>query len=611
VIERHIEKIVLGVFVLLLVFAAVHWGLGSPLEIEVITNSRGTLGSFPPGQVDANLLSVAKDIQAVIDRAQPERYEAVDYSSGIVRLQKRPFDSPMSLISVGQPSLALSEAQLSGSGVALPTMQDILSVLPEPTKPLVRVERELPRMEGIEPADVIAAHVAGTYPWAELKKRWNDKLAATTIPADPVAVAVEAEVRERRFDGTWGPAVPVSSTHKPAYGPEGTESVPPAPVDFDGNNADAVLNTVYELAQNWQENVLQPAYWDILWSIDEWGTWRKHLPATSVSEEMPIEEQGPGKQPKFDLKGAGGLDFGQPTLRRTRTPQASRQPARPSMGSKMDMGSMMKMGGMEMMGVNDRASRRARRAARTPTATRVRRPAPARRTQQAVSPVGAVKEVAAIKVTAVPPLADQIEKGQVLFWLHDTALKSSKVYQYRVRLVLVNPLVASPGDAKNPEDAEPAIVKTPFSEWSNPVSVPQDTEFFVTSHSQTRGYARVTVFKRSLGQWVKSNFSVSEGETIGGRSKVKLVNPEDGSQVRREEDFDTGAVVVRLDFEKTILRKGKIVTPTVEMYYLDEEGMLKTRIGQTDKDSERYDQLKEEANRTKAAASRMVAAESG
>jgi len=238
----------------------------------------------------------------------------------------------------------------------------------------------------------------------------------------------------------------------------------------------------------------------------------------------------------------------------------------------------------------------------------IRRPKP-KRTPRTVPPTRAVPGVPGVGVappmerpeeTPVPPLSEQMRKGTVLVWFHDTGLESLKTYQYRVRLVFVNPLITRDREVENPDEAKRPHVESPWSDWSHPVSVPQETEFFVTRHSAQLGVVYVEVFARALGQWVRQSFSVSEGESIGREKDVSVPDPTNGAIVKQKVNFSTGAVVVRLDFTKTV-RKGTIDRPTVEMVYLNENGQLRTRIRAIDEQSKRYKWLKEEAERAKAA----------
>lgn len=597
-IERHIEKAILGVFILLLLFAIGRWGVSSPLSVEVITDGRGTMETLPPGQADAKILEAARDIVAERERQTPEPVASVDFTSAVERLQQSPF-RPVRLMSWGPVDAPLAEREMDA--VPFPTLAGIKAALPTPTKPLVRVELELPKREGVQAEDVIAAHVASTFAWKELEKAWIDELAATSLPADIIVVAVEAEVRKRLPGGSWGEPRPVKSVRLPVVDRSGYELLPPALQDYDGSNEDEIRQSVRELVDQWQSAILHPSYWEILYAGQDYGPWQKHLADNPVSAKAPEQDlqRSPSRKTvrsipdmMMDPKG-GGFDpmmakMGPPAGMGKAPMRVSKAPSRGEFG---------KSGGMPPGGMGGKDSGRSSRVSR-------RAPARAARTVRRSQPTAAyVKEVEQAKITPVPPLQQQIADGEVLFWLHDISLEGANVYQYRVRLALVNPVVSFRGDVEDPQDAVPAVVRTDFSEWSNPIYAPRDTEFYVTGKNVTQGYASVTVFRRSLGQYVSKKFNVVEGEMIGGQAKsMKLMNPEDGTQVRKNLDFATGSVVVHMDFAKTVTRKGSVPAQTVELHYLDEEGVLRTRIGHVDKNSTRYKWLKDEVERAKAAA---------
>ena len=232
---------------------------------------------------------------------------------------------------------------------------------------------------------------------------------------------------------------------------------------------------------------------------------------------------------------------------------------------------------------------------RRPTApgrapTRTRPPAPVAR-----ATVPESKEVEVPLTRPVPSLRDQLMSGNVLTWIHDTSLESMNTYRYRVRLILINPLLTHDNEVKetNRQDARAATVETPFSDWSDPVVLGKDTQFFLTGSFQATGKVTVTVFTNRLGQPVKEPFSVVQGQMIGEKKTVSLFNPGTGQRKKLEVDFSTGAIVVGCDFDKTVYKNTR-PKKTVEMIYLDDQGELETRIMATDKESEDYKRMRKE-----------------
>ena len=212
-------------------------------------------------------------------------------------------------------------------------------------------------------------------------------------------------------------------------------------------------------------------------------------------------------------------------------------------------------------------------------------------------------------ITPVPTLSEQIHQGKVLVWFHSTDIESLKVYRWRIRLVLLNPLLTYETDVEDKADAKQFAVRTPFSDWSDPTYVPKATEFFVVSESSRMGTVSVAIFNRVIGMRVKKTATVSEGQSIGLTAKVKVIGPDDSESQRIPVDFSTGAIAVDFEYNKPfdaggLGNKNKV---TSEMIFLDEKGNLRIRLRALDTDSLRYKQLKSEAKQAKALVARAAA----
>ncbi len=199
---------------------------------------------------------------------------------------------------------------------------------------------------------------------------------------------------------------------------------------------------------------------------------------------------------------------------------------------------------------------------------------------------------------------------QQLVWAHDAAdelrggAESGKTYQYRMRLRLLNPFMARPQDLKDPDDAQ--IVGVP-GEWSNPTPdlyIEPDTAFFLTrGNINTRSGVKVTVFKWFEGVWVEETFSAEIGEPLGGSSREVVRVLDDGERDRPLVDFDTGQVVVDIDYDyqyRPTESRGRNeftvapAVPTVALVYADRRtGRLEQKIYEADKASEQYKAYKD------------------
>lgn len=111
-----------------------------------------------------------------------------------------------------------------------------------------------------------------------------------------------------------------------------------------------------------------------------------------------------------------------------------------------------------------------------------------------------------------------LDSGEdVVFWAHDLTAAPGATYRYRVRLVTSNPLF---GDRNFP-DATP-VVEGEFSEWSAPIEVAPQTMVFFTSAQggigdqggpQNAG-ASAEVYHFFYGYWRRANVRLSPGDAI-------------------------------------------------------------------------------------------------
>jgi hypothetical protein len=183
----------------------------------------------------------------------------------------------------------------------------------------------------------------------------------------------------------------------------------------------------------------------------------------------------------------------------------------------------------------------------------------------------------------------------------DATRAIGSAYRYRVQLVVVNPLLtypeALPKDRQ--DEARRKFLTSKPSQWSEPVSAHREVYFFLTGANSlaTKMNMTVTVYARQWGQWTSKLFEVLPGEVIGGVEKVDLLDPMDKGKGRKsaEVDFSTGCVVLRLDFNKMLSRKGIGFgqTKTPELMYMDAQGKLQSRVKAWDDTSELRKELAE------------------
>jgi hypothetical protein len=175
---------------------------------------------------------------------------------------------------------------------------------------------------------------------------------------------------------------------------------------------------------------------------------------------------------------------------------------------------------------------------------------------------------------------------------HDEGLADGQTYQYRLRLIVANPLLGRYDIAKDRSAAEKLTLASPWSGWSESVRLRRPVEFFVVGGG-AMGEAQVVVevFTKKWGQWVHRRFTVRRGQPIGQKQQVEVTMP--GGELASEQvDFSTGAVAVDFSFDhkRPNPAQPSLMVNRIELLYLDDDRKLRTKV-QADEGSGRYGEL--------------------
>jgi len=394
------------------------------------------------------------------------------------------------------------------------------------------------------------------------------------------------------------------------------------------------------------EDLIQPEFYPILDpSGQNWDSWYRHLPREpveaaggAVTETLrQLEAADAARATGSGRRGApptGGRRGAPPTVgRRGPTPTPTRRgppptrggidPARPGGGY-----DPARPGG----GYDPARPGGSRRPPARPRDGYGRRP---RTTVDPARPgegegEGEGEGLAVVDTAIVPPAFDaQLQAGNFLVWFHNMNVTPGKAYRYRVRLKLLNPLFNNEDMLKPELVAEASIttIPTPWSAWSKPVRTVRQMDFFLVDAKRnnlrdTTGKAKVTVFTRRLGQLVVNEFTLVDGEPIGGEAITMLKNPPPSIfdppaeaaagavappiASEQEVDFATGAVVVDINLTKRMYKAGRDIK-TAEMLFVDARKRLSSRLLMKNQSPEsperkRYEELLAEARIAAAAA---------
>lgn len=553
IVEQHLEKLVLGLCLLLFLVAAGYWGLSSPRAVE-LPGARGRTKASPT-EVDRQLQDLAKSVMRQVEAKEPNVPPAPEYVPEIRRLFAGG-RSRQAMGAFGPPAAAISTTE--GPTLAKISLTELVDLMPAPSKPLVKAVRVLPNRQSENQADELVAHVLAIYPWQQLRDAWKDKVGVSGVPYRPTGIGLAVQVQEQLPDGGWGPPRDVAGVFEPVVDSMGTPYPLPQVLPYDGTNARYLAELRSALVKAaWQAYLLQPNYWQIWWPGYGWVDWRVNLPENEVTTEAAAA-----------LAAAGGT---------VGTSPGTLLPPRPQ----------LRVRPYGYSGYRYEEEEEEERESAPPPA------------------VALIEQIPAPVLPIVPDILQQVQNGKVLVWIHDDSLQPLKVYRYRVGMKFLNPVLGFDNMVTDPSFAAAPSVTTPFSEWSDPVEVPQSTEFFLTGASELRG--RVTVFTRSTGQQVKERFTIVPGQSIGQVKNIPLTNPADGTVDEVPVDFSTGAVVVQFNITRT---GGRAL---VEVLYLDEKGNLCTKVDinslpRSDREYQRYKELEEKEKVTRLAAEAAKAA---
>ncbi|MEX1095924.1 MAG: hypothetical protein WED34_07735 [Planctomycetales bacterium] len=122
--------------------------------------------------------------------------------------------------------------------------------------------------------------------------------------------------------------------------------------------------------------------------------------------------------------------------------------------------------------------------------------------------------------------------GNVLLYRYfDFDVASGETYRYKVRFKVVNPNFNKPiTDVQSPQVALEQFRFTPWSDPTPPVTVPQDTEYYVTHIAPGRPGQPVATFEmfqwyEKVGTLVAARLRAEFGALIGGQVKANVAHP--------------------------------------------------------------------------------------
>ncbi len=508
-IEANFEKLIVGVMLLVCLAVLV-------LQFVVVSNTvevggqQLTLGNaFTPAEDAANraIAAMESDSPPLPEFAAGEdlsqSYTARLGPLAVAEQTIPPFGSSAPVDSLGSDSVLL------GNTFAVFTP-------PAPPAPVVVSYRaalnpfDVAEYEGL--ADLLPPQQPFDTPWISAEVAIDSEAISAAFAADPdgpagealplptdwwrskqSVLAVEFERERQEADGSWSGATIVGSL--PGFG---------RPIDLSA--APSNWRELDELARAAEQNadaVLRPGFYSIL----EGDPWRPPSAVPSFEDA----EQGEDEIRRLERQ-----------LASTRNQLADRREALGRLGEGGRVGEDNRRGGREQ------PARENEQAETDPRQRRIEEQI-ARLEQQETDILAELDSLGwsedgfqGESFDLEAWLSSRREAGgPAPAWGHDIRIEQGGVYRYRARLVMANPLFGRAASLaeEQKQAAAAAFVRSPWSEWSEPVETGWPEYFFVERASAGAGLggraqptARGELYRFHYGYWRKATVSLEPGD---------------------------------------------------------------------------------------------------
>jgi hypothetical protein len=631
-VEQHLEKGLLGLGVLALLGAAVYFMVLEPNRVDFGGTKLG------PRDLDEAVRRKAGELEQARRNAQPPTVEVPAYSKQL----REKFEGGLFTVEDGNAPALPETLKVAGRfGAPLPSFEgeqeasNVTVVTPlRPASLTVGTGLSLARREQIAlgatgakpsepeepPAELAWVTVAAYYP-LEAQQKEMTAAGYATYRAKVHVVGVDVQRQEMLSSGEFsewadvrpGKAIPRLELAAPVYDSHTGELQ---------NTKE--LDSQLELVQRSQTDLMQPPFFPVE-AGSEWEMPPLPGHVADEDEETPEDKAAAKKEPdKKKDQGEGPLPGrgrgqaqpppgGERGGERGGEPKGepSRRPAQPA-PSKAHKTALTEAKKALREKDYDTAEQKARTVASSNDASpaektqarkilddaeRARAKAQKKRTGGERAPVGQARERELI--------TNPEKEGEVAVWFHDDSVQPGKTYRYRMRVKLWNRYVGRRGVLREPALADQTVIAGDWSLPSAAVTVAARRHFFVRSPVFGEPAANVEVFAWHKGYWLKEDFKVRVGDTIGAPLTVKTPETDaDGKTKKEQVDFSTGAVVLDLRADEPVQlrreagRSGEFAyreAKSLVIVYLDPvDGQVRERLAELDKTDPQYKKLKDE-----------------
>jgi hypothetical protein len=568
--EDHVEKIVLVIVGLVCVFLFIWRVLFSPNMVE-ITTPEGKTETLSPSVIDKrvydNALLLNKMKTTSVSDVNTYEPKTADFLA-LLDSSIRDIDSNLTIpnpeiitptkVARGQYNVPSSIGEVTDVAAG-----HIRAAAYVPTEPVT--EQRSYDQVGHEPNDIDIVTVEGKFDIASVNKKFQETFVdlveeqyADPCLARPVFASVNLQRQELTDDGTWSdwrnvPRSRIEQYKRLFENMQDGGNLPPGGIkvqmlQFDNKQV--------------QLDLLQPQAYQFASAREEWFPPSLHDDYTTAVQKEINQERREERESERQERTRDTAD-----RRSTRTGGGR-------LGGGFDGGTGADTGGRTTRGGRAGGGRRTNRTGdagftdgRTTGRGGTRRRGEAADLEMDRLMPGGL-------TTQIPPTTEVYQefnqvrlnwttdfsslREPIMFWAFDDTIEPKKVYRYRIRLGVFNPVAESGKDD--------VIIWSEFSDITRPVEIPAKMYFYAKSIQETAKTLTITVCKYVLGYWRVEDFrGIGPGEAIGGVKEYEPEEPEEQPimmgadrrigmpavvrpQERTEEpesiDFDTGAVLI-------------------------------------------------------------------
>ncbi len=558
--EENVEKMVLVIVGLVCVWLLITRVIFSPNEVAYGD------GKYSPGSVDDQVYEEAVLLRDKINTppTDPEPYESK--LSEFVAL----LDSSISIDPTLWPQVPYAvDGVISGTGggqYSLPRIGEVNDVAVEHIRAVAYVPTDVITAENPydkaphEPNDIDLVTVEAKFDIEGLFERFNNSFVddvaeqwADPCLAKPIFAAVQLQRQELVEDGSWSDWQVVPRSKIDHYGKL-------FEIGEDASSLPAGRLKVWKLQfddPQLQIDLLQPEAYQIASAKEEWYPPLIHRQFLDMQRREDSEERR--KEREDELKSSESTDSRR--ARRTPTRSGSSTTGRAGGGlysggrggtdslyGGVGAGTTRRRSGDRRRSTDDalgglspglRSTDRRSRGSRGSRGTRgttdiggyedyMMSGLPGDRlTRRGPSMNDVYDEFDKIRLTWRTPLEKMREP--LVFWAHDDTVEPRKSYRYRIRLGVLNPVAGTNQLSEQDISRKNEIVLwSGFSDITEPVEIPGMLLFFAKHIREAAKVVTVQVSKYVMGYWRSEDFTVSQGEVIGGVVENESARPEIG-----------------------------------------------------------------------------------